>query len=74
MTRDEFDALGGLVAEIEADERYERPAAFALGLATISSFGRVLDTYFPFVNLGERFYAAAVFSKVAGRSGGGAPT
>ena len=71
MTRDEFDALGGLVAEIEADERYERPAAFALGLATISSFGRVLDTYFPFVNLGERFYAAAVFSKVAGRSGGG---
>ena len=58
MTRDEFDLL---VTEIEADEEYERPAAFALGLATVSGFGRVLDSYFPFTNLGEHFGAAAIF-------------
>jgi 2,3,4,5-tetrahydropyridine-2-carboxylate N-succinyltransferase len=68
MTRDEFDAL---VAEIEADREYERPAAFALGLATVSRFGRVLDSYYPFTNLGEHFGAAAVFSKIAGRKAGG---
>ncbi|MGD0272391.1 MAG: tetrahydrodipicolinate N-succinyltransferase N-terminal domain-containing protein [Gaiellaceae bacterium] len=68
MTRDEFDAL---VAEIEADGEYERPAAFALGLATVSRFERVLDTYFPFVNLNERSCAAAILSKVTGRRAGG---
>jgi hypothetical protein len=52
MTRDEFDAL---VAEVEADAEYERPVAFALGLATVSHFGRVLDSYYPFTNLGEHF-------------------
>ena len=68
MTRSEFDAL---VAEIEADGEYERPAAFALGLATVSRFGRMLDSYFPFTNLGERFGAAALFSKLVGRKAGG---
>ena len=68
MTRDEFDAL---VAEIEADEGYERPAAFALGLATVSHFGRVLDTYYPFTNLNERFGAAAILSRATGRKAGG---
>ncbi len=68
MTREEFDAL---VAEIEADEEYQRPAAFALGLATVSRFGRVLDTYYPFANLNERFGAAAVLSKATGRKAGG---
>jgi len=68
MTRDEFDLL---VTEIEADEEYERPAAFALGLATVSGFGRVLDSYFPFTNLGEHFGAAAIFSKIVGRKAGG---
>ena len=69
MTREEFDAL---VAEIEADEEYERPAAFALGLATVSRFGRTLDTYYPFTNLGEHYGAAAGFSRVRGRKAGGA--
>ena len=68
MTRDEFDAL---VAEVEADAEYERPVAFALGLATVGRFGRVLDSYFPFTNLGEHFGAAAVFSKIVGRKAGG---
>jgi 2,3,4,5-tetrahydropyridine-2-carboxylate N-succinyltransferase len=68
MTRDDFDAL---VAEVEADAEYERPAAFALGLATVSRFGRMLDSYYPFTNLGEHFGAAAVFSKLVGRKSGG---
>ena len=68
MTRDEFDAL---VAEVEADAEYERPVAFAVGLATVSHFGRVLDSYYPFTNLGEHFGAAAVFSKIVGRKAGG---
>ena len=68
MTRDEFDAL---VAKVEADAEYKRPVAFALGLATVSRFGRVLDTYYPFTNLGEHSGAAAVFSNFVGRKAGG---
>jgi len=68
MTRDEFDAL---VAKVEADAEYKRPVAFALGLATVSRFGRVLDTYYPFTNLCEHSGAAAVFSNFVGRKAGG---
>jgi 2,3,4,5-tetrahydropyridine-2-carboxylate N-succinyltransferase len=68
MTKAEF---ADLVAEIEADERYERPAAFAVGLASVSRYGRVLDSYYPFASLGEHFGAAAIFSKINGRKAGG---
>jgi len=68
MTKAEF---ADLVAEIEADESYERPAAFAVGLASVSRYGRVLDSYYPFSNLGEYFGAAAIFSKINGRKAGG---
>jgi 2,3,4,5-tetrahydropyridine-2-carboxylate N-succinyltransferase len=68
MTREEFHAT---VAEVEAENGYERPAAFALGLATVSRFGRTLDSYYPFTDLGEHFGAAAIFSKIAGRKAGG---
>ncbi|MGD0165754.1 MAG: tetrahydrodipicolinate N-succinyltransferase N-terminal domain-containing protein [Gaiellaceae bacterium] len=68
MTRAQFDDF---VAAVEAEEGYERPTAFAVGLATVSRFDRVLDTYYPFTNLGERYSAAAVLSKIVGRKAGG---
>ncbi len=68
MSKDEFAAL---VGKIEAEDGYERPAAFAVGLAHVSRFDRVLDTYYPFTNLGEHFGAAAVFSEITGRKAGG---
>lgn len=57
-----------LITELEARPGYERPAAFAVGVATSSGEGRVLDTYFPIVNLGERPVVAAVLSSIVGRS------
>jgi 2,3,4,5-tetrahydropyridine-2-carboxylate N-succinyltransferase len=68
MSNEEFDSL---VGEIEAEHGYERPAAFGVGLATVSRFGRVLDAYYPFTNLGEQLGVAAVFSRVTGRKAGG---
>jgi len=68
MGKEEFDSL---VSEIETERGYESPAAFGVGLATVSRFGRVLDTYYPFTNLGERLGVAAVFSRVTGRKAGG---
>jgi 2,3,4,5-tetrahydropyridine-2-carboxylate N-succinyltransferase len=68
MSKDEFDSL---VGKIEAERGYEQPAAFGVGLATVSSFGRVLDTYYPITNLGEQLDVAAVFSRVTGRKSGG---
>jgi 2,3,4,5-tetrahydropyridine-2-carboxylate N-succinyltransferase len=68
MSENEFDSL---VGKIEAERGYEQPAAFGVGLATVSSFGRVLDAYYPITNLGEQFDVAAVFSRVTGRKSGG---
>ena len=68
MSKEEFDSL---VSEIEAERGYERPAAFGVGLATVSRFWRVLDTYYPFTNLGELLGVAAVFSRATGRKAGG---
>jgi 2,3,4,5-tetrahydropyridine-2-carboxylate N-succinyltransferase len=63
MSSNDFDSL---VAEIESTNVYTRPAAFAVGLANVSRFGRVLDSYFPCTNLAENFAAAAVLSRVVG--------
>jgi 2,3,4,5-tetrahydropyridine-2,6-dicarboxylate N-succinyltransferase len=68
VSNEEFDSL---VGKIEAERGYEQPAAFGVGLATVSRFGRVLDAYYPITNLGEQLDVAAVFSKVAGRKSGG---
>ena len=68
MSSKDFDSL---VADVEAKSGYARPAAFAVGLANVSRFGRVLDTYYPVTNLGEGFAAAALISKLAGRVAGG---
>lgn len=62
-----------LVAEVEGRFGYVRPAAFAVGYATVAPSGKVLDTAFPVVNLAENFGAAAVLADVVGyRSGTGA--
>ena len=63
MSSNDVDSL---VAEIEAKSGYQRPAAFAVGLANVSRFERVLDSYYPFTNLAEGFAAAAVLAKVTG--------
>ena len=68
MSSKDFDSL---VTEIEAENGYERPAAFAIGLANVSRFGRVLDSYYPCTNLAEGFAAAAILSRVVGRKAGG---
>lgn len=68
MSNEEFESF---VNKIEAEHGYARPAAFGVGLATVSSFGRVLDAYYPITNLGEQFDVAAVFSRVSGRKKGG---
>jgi len=71
-TREQFN---GLVADVEASPGYERPAAWALGLATVSptaSGDKVLDTAYPVVNLDDAPGAAAVLVKVSGHGGGSA--
>lgn len=58
------------VAAIEAQPGYVRPAAFALGVATVSPSGKLLDTAFPVVNRDENFGTAAVLAQLVGyRSG-----
>ena len=66
-TVEEFTAH---VASIESRAGHERAAAFAIGFATLAPSGKVLDTAFPVVNLGENFGAAAVLADVAGRLNG----
>ncbi len=57
------------VAAVETRPGYVRPAAFGVGLATVAPSGKVLDTAFPMVNLGENFGAAAVLADVSGWTG-----
>jgi 2,3,4,5-tetrahydropyridine-2-carboxylate N-succinyltransferase len=61
-------ARAELLEEIEGRSGYKRPAAFAVGIATYGREGRVLDTYFPLVNLNEFPAVAAVLSGVVGRT------
>ena len=64
------------VASVEARPGYQRPAAFAVGLAHLSSpshgAARILDTWFPVVNLVENYGSAAVLADVTGHSHGSA--
>ena len=67
QTIDEFRAH---TASIEAEPGYVRPAAWAVGVAVVAPSGKVLDTGYPVVNLGENFGAAAVLADcVEHRSG-----
>jgi 2,3,4,5-tetrahydropyridine-2,6-dicarboxylate N-succinyltransferase len=78
MTIDDFKAL---VQRIESLSDYRRPAAFALGLASFGMAGldkpgqvgspaKILDTWFPLINMGENFGTAAVLASITGyRSG-----
>jgi 2,3,4,5-tetrahydropyridine-2-carboxylate N-succinyltransferase len=54
--------------ELESRPGYERPAAFAVGIATFGRGDRILDTYFPLVNHNEHFLVAAVLSSIVGRT------
>jgi 2,3,4,5-tetrahydropyridine-2,6-dicarboxylate N-succinyltransferase len=58
------------VAAIEARPGYQKPAAFALGVATITPSGKVLDTAYATVNRNENFGAAAMFADAVGHSSG----
>ena len=58
------------VAAIEASDGYQRPAAFAVGVATVAPSGKVLDTSYPVVNLEENFAAAAVIAAAVGHAKG----
>ena len=64
------EAFQAHVAAVEGRTGYQRPAAFAVGLATIAPSGKVLDTAFPVVNLDENFGSAAVLAGVVGRTHG----
>jgi 2,3,4,5-tetrahydropyridine-2-carboxylate N-succinyltransferase len=58
-----------LLDEIEGRPSYVRPVAYAVGIATHGREDRVLDTYYPHVNLNEYPVVAAVLSSIVGRSG-----
>jgi 2,3,4,5-tetrahydropyridine-2,6-dicarboxylate N-succinyltransferase len=46
------------------------PAAFGVGLATVTAAGKVLDTWFPVVHLEDAPDAAAALATAAGHTGG----
>lgn len=58
------------VAAIEAIAGYQRPAAFAVGVATVAPSGKVLDAAYPVVNLDENFATAAVIAAAVGHTKG----
>ncbi len=76
-----LDAFKALVTRIESQPDYRRPEAFAVGIASFSmagldklgvvaSPGKILDTWFPLVNLGENFGTAAVLASLTGYRNG----
>lgn len=67
VTTEDFSAH---ISAVEGRAGYIRPTAFALGVATIAPSGKVLDTAYPVVNLGENFGSAAVYADLAGHLSG----
>lgn len=76
-----LDAFKALVTRIESQPDYRRPEAFAVGIASFSmagldkpgvvaSPGKILDTWFPLVNLNENFGTAAVLASLTGYRNG----
>jgi 2,3,4,5-tetrahydropyridine-2,6-dicarboxylate N-succinyltransferase len=66
-TIDEFKSH---VAAIENREGFIRPSAFGVGTAAISASGKVLDSAFPVVNVGENFGSAAVLADICAHTSG----
>jgi 2,3,4,5-tetrahydropyridine-2-carboxylate N-succinyltransferase len=75
--------LDAFVESVEAQPGYRWPAAWAIGLASfgiadlqrpgyVAPEAKVLDTYYPVVNLGENHRTAAVLAHLAGHVAGGA--
>lgn len=70
------EAFTALVQSVESQPGYQRPAAFAVGLAHLgipldgANGQKILDTWFPVVNLGENFGSAAVLAQVTGYKAG----
>ncbi len=69
------------VAAVEAEEGYQAPCAFALGIAHYgirnlsqpsewTEQSKMLDAYYPLVNFNENTGSAAVLAKVAGHKSG----
>ncbi|MCB9640876.1 MAG: tetrahydrodipicolinate N-succinyltransferase N-terminal domain-containing protein [Myxococcales bacterium] len=56
------------VQTIEADETYQRPLAYGLGVRR-SKYGKTLDVFFPQINYQTNFGGAAICTKEAGKSG-----
>ena len=70
------EAFTALVQSVESQPGYQRPSAFAVGLAHLgipldgANGQKILDTWFPVVNLGENFGSAAVLAQVTGYKAG----
>ncbi|MBL7058154.1 tetrahydrodipicolinate N-succinyltransferase N-terminal domain-containing protein [Patescibacteria group bacterium] len=61
ITKVEFAKL---VESIESHEGYERPFAFAIGIATCDRRGEVLEVYYPHPNCNANFGTAAVLASL----------
>jgi 2,3,4,5-tetrahydropyridine-2-carboxylate N-succinyltransferase len=64
-----------VVAEVEAQPGYRRPAAYAIGIARFASSepdAAVLDTWYPVVNRDENHGTAAILARIAGHTSGSA--
>lgn len=81
MAAADLDTFHQHVAECEARAGYQAPQAFALGIATlavchplapatIAEDAKVLDTYYPVVNLNENHASAAVLAAIVGHTTG----
>ncbi len=73
-TADDFSAA---VKGFEQRPGYQKPAAFAVGIATFGidpsgalDNGKVLDTYYPVVSLNENYGSAALLAKITGHTAG----
>jgi 2,3,4,5-tetrahydropyridine-2-carboxylate N-succinyltransferase len=70
------EAFTALVQSVESQPGYQRPAAFAVGLAHLgipqdgAQGQKILDTWYPVVNHGENFGSAAVLAQVTGYKAG----
>jgi 2,3,4,5-tetrahydropyridine-2,6-dicarboxylate N-succinyltransferase len=66
-TLEDFKAI---VEATEKQAGYQRPLAFAAGVATLDSTGKLLDSYFPAPNFQANYGSAAILAKVLGYRNG----
>lgn len=70
MTVETIADFQAIVADVEKNSSYQRPLAFAVGVATLDSLGNQLDTYFPAPNFQTNYGAAAIIAKVLNHTHG----